>query len=78
MKCQAEVGDGTKLKAPKSEWSTSSDGKVYGNIDYNQEVTSQCLPGTFVFTGDKERTCQQDGTLTGHPLKCYSNGILCY
>ena len=61
MKCQQEIDVGT----------VPLDGEIYEKVDYGQTVTTLCLEGYFVFTGQRERICQQDGYLSGFPLKCY-------
>ena len=33
-----------------------------------------CNEGLFVFSGDKIRTCQTDGQLSGYPLMCHHVG----
>lgn len=61
VKCQQEIGVGT----------VPFNGMIYDKVDYGLVVTTECLEGYFVFTGDKERTCLQDGSLSGNPLTCF-------
>lgn len=51
-------------------------GPEVSEVDFNGIVEFSCKPGMFAFTGDYERRCQQNGNLTGHPLRCFATGML--
>ena len=62
VKCYPDVGENAEQIGNAAE------------VDYNKFVEFKCKEGTFAFTGDYKRTCQQNGNLTGHTLRCFADG----
>lgn len=69
MKCSV---DKTLLAAHGTEFIGSE--KEY--IKFNELLRTTCAEGLYTFTGDMERTCLPDATLSGEPLKCVAQGRL--
>lgn len=41
-------------------------------VDFNDTFEAGCDEGLYRFNGDRERVCQQNGLLSGHPLRCFA------
>lgn len=43
-------------------------------VDFNETFIAACDEGLIRHSGDRERICQQNGLLTGFPLRCFERG----
>lgn len=46
---------------------------VPNSVEFGLEFRTQCLPGLFFYSGSSSRICQQDGTFSDYPLRCYDS-----
>ena len=57
------VNCGTPAEGTKSE--------IFGDdYKFEAEISSKCLPGYKIKSGDETRTCQASGSWSGDPLHC--------
>lgn len=62
VKCPPIIGDGAMIVSDHKEQ----------DVDFNDTLITVCSHALYRFNGDRERRCQQNGELTGEPLRCYA------